>query len=221
MIELAVGISVLLSVIGIIGGGLSILSFFHERKEKREQRERQRIQDDLEQRNTAAAERSAAADESAAARGDLALESPPQIGETTKERAARIALNARFVAARNATTKKIRDELEPVKTGIVDLTIRIIELGTKLDGTVTSSQYLSNQGIANSLIAQSQKVRDEIAQKISEYQEQGIDPDEIQRNILTAIGNGLLQMAKTPVPQLPIARGYDAPYDEDRDMSNG
>ena len=219
MIELAVGISVLLSVIGIIGGVLSIFSFFHERKEKREQREQHTKQADLELRKTEAAERSAAADESAAARGELALESPPQIGETTKERAARIALNARFVAFRKVTEKSINN----LTTSINNLTTLINVIGTKLEGTVTASQYLSNQGIASSLIAQIQKVKNEIEQKINEYQNQGIDPDEIQRHILTTIGESLLQMAKTPVPPPFPVRDYGITTrdTEERDQSNG
>lgn len=68
----------------------------------------------------------------------------------------------------------------------------------KLDGLVSLREYMEHQANLYKTVAEGEQIRNQIHEDIREYQRQGIDPDEIQRHILTAIGSGLMRMTTAP-----------------------
>ena len=105
-----------------------------------------------------------------------------------------------------------RDQLDSIRSAfqgaITEVNDKLTAVANRLNTTVTTAQYMDHEAVLFKAVADGASIRDEIKGAISSYQEEGVDPDEIQRRILTTIGESLLQMAKTPVPPPFPARDY-------------
>ena len=119
-----------------------------------------------------------------------------------------------------------KDQLESIRStfqeAIAEVTDKLTAVANRLNTTVTTAQYMDHEAVLFKAVADGASIRDEIKGAISSYQEEGVDPDEIQRRILTAIGEGLLQMAKTPVPPAFPVRDYGiTDLDTEEEQING
>ena len=155
-----------------------------------------------------------------------------QPDETEMQRWTRTLINKRLAATRDMFRQELKDEVDALRAII----------GT----SVTASQYVTTQGNVleiitraeqavvngNLMIAEEERIKfaaehalseiQSVIRAISNFEQQRLNPDEIERRILTAIGESLLHMAKTPVPPVFPMRDYGiTTRDTEEEQING
>ena len=209
--------TIIVILLSNIGGAIAlVIDFLRSRKtEERDNKKDELVRDQI----------------ALTARQYDAIDAQPD--ETAMQRWTRTLLNTRLAATRELFRGELSVEVDALRAII----------GT----SVTASQYVTTQGNVLEIIANARKaiaegnlmiVEEEKAKfaaehvlsevqslirAISNFEQQRLNPDEIERRILTAIGESLLQMAKTPVPPPFPMRDYGITTrdTEERDQSNG